>query len=559
MKNLIHKALIIFCLILLSACHSSENDIKKPAPLFDNLGKFHHVINTTKPLAQRYFDQGLILLYSFEYGEAIRSFQAAVNIDPDCAMCYWGLALALGSKTDMPLNGQELIDAKNMIDLAMKKVDKQNLSERLYIGALSTRYIDLPPQKLNEFAGLCSSYSAVTGSNVNKYASAMKNITTLLPDDADAKTLYAFSLFDLDQWNFWDAKGKPLAHTLEIINILELAMKMDKDNPGANHLYVHIMEFSPYPKKALRIAKRLSQLVPGSEHLAHMPCHTYFSLGRYHDATLANQRAIQLYKEYSASCKVQGFEPEIQYLYFHNYDFLIASANMEGRKKLSIATANDLTQQIYPFVEKNPALQKTLTNKILTLVFFGEWNTILKTPPPAAKLHYALAIWHYSQGLAFAETHHFNAATQELKYLQKFIKEGPIDANLNNFGFALMQVAENILAGILANHFGHSEQTFMYLNKANELQAKLTSADPPPWYFPTRRLLGEYFLKSDQYAQAKLLFLEDLKKYPENGWSLYRLAQAEHHLGDEVSAKNTERQFNIAWKEADIKVPISLF
>lgn len=553
MKTIFKTVLIVYSFLFWNHSFAS---IKNPAPLFNNLGKFHRAISTKNPLAQRYFDQGLILFYSFEYGEAIRSFKAATEVDPDCAMCYWGLALALGSKTNTPLNGHEIEDAQKNLNLAMKKVDKLNLSERLYIAALAQRYNHLSPKKLDLFAGLCSSYSGVSGSDVGKYASAMKKVSLAFPDDPDAKTLYAMSLFDLDQWHFWDQADKPNTHTLETIKELESALKIAPDHPGANHLFVHIIEFSPYPAKSIPNAERLGQLVPGSEHLAHMPCHTYFSVGNYHDAVIANQLAIQRYKNYVSICKAQGFLPETQYLYFHNYDFLVAAASMEGRKQLSLTTAFELETQILPLAEHNPALQKGLTDYILMLARFGDWDTILKTPAPDAKFQYALAIWYYAKGLADVQTNPISDGMNDLKKLQKIIKQGPVDANLSKIGFALLKIAENTLQAVIAHHAGHPHQAFQFLHQAITLQDSVFSPDPPPWYFPTRELLGEYLLQSKEFSKAKILFLEDLKRHPENGWSLYGLAVVEHHLGNEVAAQKAMEKFKIAWKYADIKAPV---
>lgn len=555
------KSLMACIILSLFSCISlATSQLKKlPAPLFHNLGNFHHVITTQNPLAQRYFDQGLILLYSFEYGEAIRSFQAAIKEDPSCAMCYWGLSLALGSKTDMPLNGHELIDAKNNIQLAMEKVDKLNRSEYLYVAALAQRYTNLSSQKMSEFAGLCSSYSPVSGSSVKKYALAMKKLINLLPDDSDAKTLYAASLFDLTGWNFWAYNGKPNPYTLKTVNVLESALKISKNNPGANHLYVHIIEWSPYPKKALPNAERLSELVPGSEHLAHMPCHTYYSVGRYHDATVANQKAIQIYKHYVADCKAQGFEPEIQYLYYHNYDYLVTAASMEGRKQLSISIADELDKLIEPLVQKNSALQKMLTDKILMRVRFGDWEEILKMPQPSSQFQYTLGIWYFAQGVAELQLRQLNAAKKNLIHLQQIIKQGPINANLSKMGYTLLQIADYTLESLIADNQGKTEIAIAYLKKAIQHQDTFTSADPPPWYVPERQLLGMLFLKAKKYSDAKQVFLEDLQKHPHNGWSLYGLAMSLRKLGNIQDAKHMEHAFKTAWKYSDISHPVFLF
>jgi len=552
------RIIVKYTLFIIMVIYSNLALAKETAPLFDHLGQFHHAINTKNPLAQRYFDQGLVLFYSFEYGESIRSFKAAIKTDPECAMCYWGLALALGSKTDMPLNGHELTDATSAIHSAMEKVDKQNLSEKLYIAALAERYTDLSPQKMDEFAGLCSSYSGVTGSNAKKYADAMKKVSLMLPDDADAKTLYAASLFDLAEWNFWNQNGSPNAYTLQTIQALESAFKQDKNNPGANHLYVHIIESSPNPEKALPNAEQLSKLVPDSEHLAHMPCHIFYTMGRYHDATIANQNAIKLYKNYVKACQKQGFLPETQYLYFHNYDYLVTAASMEGRKQLSIAAADELAKEIYPYVEMTPALQKNLTDQYHMRVRFGEWNAILKMPAPLKQFQYDLGIWHYARGVAEINLNQIDAAKNDLTQLQMLIKQGPVNESLGQFGITLLTIAANSLNGLLMHAMNDDKHALEQFKAAVKLQDTLLSADPPPWPFPTRQLLGSFLLKINHVNEAKVVFLDDLKKHPNNGWSLYGLAEVYRKLGHKKEAEHIDKQFKKAWQYSDIPVPTSL-
>jgi tetratricopeptide (TPR) repeat protein len=554
-RSPLKKILMILTALSLVACHSSEN--KSKAPLFENIGNFHHPISTQVPLAQRYFDQGLALFYSFEYGEAIRSFRAAVDADPNCAMCYWGLALALGSKTDTPLNGNELEEAKAIIQLATQHTTPLNPDERFYVAALGQRYALMSPQKMEEFAGLCSSFSLVSGNSAKNYAQAMQNLVALFPNDVDAKVLYAAALFDVAQWNFWDHQHQSMSpYNVTIQKTLESAIASDQNHPGANHLYVHFIESSPYPERALVNAERLNSLVPVSEHIAHMPCHTYFSLGRYHDATVINQHAIQIYQNYAKACKVQGFEPEVQYLYYHDIDYLISMANMEGREALALSSAKDLETQIAPLADKNVYLQKALTPTILMLARFGEWDKIRQVPKPAAQFQYALGIWHYARGLADVNFNQMDAANSELDQLKKIIQAGPIDKNMGKFGYDLLMVSLNVLQGVMANKSGQTDAMIQYFKTAIALQDKIYAADPPPWYFPVRELLGAAFLQHARPADAKLLFQQDLAMNPHNGWALYGLAQSELALGDKQAAKKAEQEFQSAWQYADIKKPI---
>lgn len=537
---------------------AEDQKVKRQAPLFDNLGSFHREISTKIPLAQRYFDQGLILFYSFEYGESIRSFRAAVMSDPQCAMCYWGLALALGSKTDAPLNGKELQEAKAAIKSAALYVSPTNIHERAYIAALTRRHLSTPAQKFEEIAGLCSSYSMISGKYAKDYASQMRQLIKLFPHDVDAKVLYAAALFDVTEWNFWNKQHQANPYTLEIIKTLKEAMDTNKEHPGANHLYVHIIEFSPYPKRAIVSAERLPYLVPGSEHIAHMPCHTYYSLGDYHDATIANQRAIDIYKNYAKSCHSQGFEPEIQYLYYHNYDYLVAAASMEGRKQVSISAAKSLVDLSSPLVEKNSFLQKWLTPYILTLSRFGEWDEISKVAQPPAKFQYALGIWLYGQSLAEIQLDQPEIANKHLKQLKEIIKQGPIDKNLGSMGYGLLQIGADILEGLLANRLGQTKVMLEKFKEAIKIQDNISSNDPPSWYFPVQQLLGNALLSTGRFSEAEMIFQQDLKEHPKNGWALFGLSKSLRQLGKDREADRVDNEFKKAWKYADIPAPVYL-
>ncbi len=547
--------LLITAIIALTLVSCKPATQKNPAPLFDNIGNFHHPITTKSPLAQRYFDQGLTLLYSFEYGEAVRSFAASTQVDPSCAMCYWGLALSLGSKTNTPLNGHELKDAKNAIEKALKYVDKSNLSERLYISALATRYQHISPQKLNEMSGLCG-LSSLNPENATNYLNAMKNLLPLLPNDPDVKSLYIAAFIDSVQWMFWKQDGNPYPQTLKAIAILENAIKENVNHPGANHFYIHIIEGSRQKAKALPSAIKLGQLVPVSEHMEHMPCHTYYSLGNYHQAVIVNQNAIKRFNDYAKTCKTQGFEPEPQFLFYHDYDFLISAASMEGNKSLSLNTAKKLNELITPWLKSSPFLQKMQTPYILMLARFGSWNEILNLSSPPAETQYVLAIWHYARALAKIELNKINDAKIELAQLKEIIKQGPIDKNLGNYGYTLLNIADHILEGLLAEKSKNKSAMVKNFNAAISLQDTLYYSDPPGWYFPVRELLGASFLRMGFPNEAKQIFHQDLEKNTNNPWSLYGLELSERALKNNAKASQIEQQFKNAWQYSDIEKPI---
>ena len=537
----------------LSSCKPSHP--KYEAPLFDNIGNFHHPITTNSSLAQRYFDQGLTLLYSFEYGEAVRSFTASTKVDPTCAMCYWGLALSLGSKTNTELNGHELKDASAAIDQALKYVDKNNFSERLYISSLATRYKNISPQKLTEMSGLCG-VSSLNQDSAKKYLNAMKQLMQLLPNDPDVKSLYVAAYIDSVEWMFWEQNGKPAPQTMGALKILEEAIKENSNHPGANHFYIHMIEGSPNKKQSLPSAIKLGKLVPVSEHMEHMPCHTYYSLGDYHQAIVVNQNAIQRFKDYAATCKAQGFEPEPQFLYFHDYDFLISAASMEGNKSLSLSTANDLKEIITPWLKTTPFLQKMQTPAILMLARFGLWNDILKLPHPPADKQYVLAIWHYARTLAYIENNQINDAKQELIKFKAIVQQGPVEKNLEQYGFTILKIADAVLEGLLAEKAKNKTAMLKNYNSAISLQDSLYYSDPPGWYFPVRELLGVSLLRLGFSEEAKKAFQQDLEKNPNNPGSLFGLAQSESALGNTDAANKVEQQFKKAWQYSDIDKPI---
>ncbi len=367
------------------------------------------------------------------------------------------------------------------------------------------------------------------------------------------------SLFDLTQWKFWNHKTQqPEPHSLEIRNTLENAMKLSPNHPGANHLYVHFMDATPFPQDAIKNANLLPQLVPGSEHMNHMPCHIYYLLGQYHQSTLVNQKAIQVWQDYLGECKRQGFEPVVQYLAYHNYDYLVASAYMEGRKELAMTTAKELASKSKTLIENNVLLQKWLTPSLLALARFGEWDKIRQYPQPDSKYQYVTAIWYYVQALADLEANQIDAAKSKLDKLKAIIQKGPSDANSGPRGIELMKLSQMILEGLLAHKAQDESLMVDKFKQAIQLEDTFLHSDPPAWYFPVRELLAKALLNNDQYQEAKSVFLQDLKQHPQSGWSLYGLAEVYDRLGEKENAKQVRQQFKQAWQRADIPKPVYL-
>lgn len=564
MKNTLLKIIGITWILLLGYPSFAQSESEKPvlqAPLFDNLGSYTHPVSTKVPLAQRFFDQGLILFYGFEWGESIRSFKEATRLDPQCGMCYWGLALALGNKINAPMNGHEYSDGKTAIQKALSLAAFETPVEKDYIKALSLRFQHTPKiiKQAGAFSCHASSSQQDEPSHKEKiaYANAMKKLVEKYPNDNDAKALYGAALY-------WGVSGTNPSYTDKYVvaatKILKEAMKKDKQHLGANHYFIHVTEPYSHPEDALYSANLLRTLVPGSEHLVHMPTHIYFLTGRYHEGTASNLQAIEAFKQYNKICREQGFEPEINYLYFHNYDFLRTTAAMEGRKELAIKAAKQIVAEPFPSWLKNESsLQWFIPIPYYVDARFGMWDEILKEPMPQDKYSYAVGMWHYARGMALAHTGNIQDSETEYKKLSKIISKGKTDSNLGDAGHNLLKISDAILAATLADVKGKEKLVLINLKKAMKIQHDMGYHEPPDWYFPVAQALGDAYLKWGHPQKAKEMYEQDLHQYPQNGWSLYGLAKSLRVLGENEKAARVEEEFKKAWKYADIPAPASLF
>ena len=442
-KSLIFpRVAFILLMIFPGLLFAADQKIKPQAPLFDNLGSFHFPVATNNPLAQRFFDQGLVFYYGFEWGESIRSFREATRLDPHCGMCYWGTAMALGSKINAPVLGSEYQDAHIAIQQALSLKNYETPVEQAYIQALAIRF-QHKPKNLPAATGAgifschisAATFDVSSKQEITNYAQAMKKVSEKYPADDNAKALYVYALFDRIEWKFWDANGKMNALTPTLIARLKAIIKNSPSQIGGNHYYVHVIEQSPKPADALDSADRLRTLVPGSEHLIHMPTHIYFLTGRYHQGTESNLQAIAAFKQYNQTCRTQGFAPEVNYLYFHNYDFLRTTAAMEGRKQLTLSAVQEMLNQPFSsWLANELSLQWFIPISYFAEARFRMWQDILTQPRPQEKYQYALGMWHYARGMAFAHTGNIKNAEHESSQLNKIISQEPSDNNLQKVG-----------------------------------------------------------------------------------------------------------------------------
>ncbi len=513
-------------------------------PLLDGLSEHHMEITTSSPVAQRYFDQGIRLVYAFNHDEAIRAFEAAQKLDPECAMCYWGVALALGPNINAPMEPSAVPRAFEALGKAVERAPKASPREQAYISALAARYSDKPE------AGRAALDLA--------YANAMRALAKSDPGDLDAATLFAEALMDLTPWAYWTKTSEPTQYTAEILAQLERVLAADPNHPGANHYYIHAVEASNEPGKALPSAKRLESLAPTAGHLVHMSAHTYMRVGRYHDASVANERGARADEAYMAWCKSGGFY-KLAY-YPHNLHFLWASEAFEGRSAASLATAKKLSEQISADAAREmPPAHELYAVRYFAPVRFGKWEQVLAEPAPPDDLRYALGMWHWARGMALAATGKIDEAGAEQVALAAITQEDAVKqlAFLEGPASELLEIASHVLAAEIASKRGNHDAALAELEAAQRMEHALHYTEPPPWPIPVRHYQGAALLDAGRAADAETVFREDLREYPENGWALYGLAaslRAQKKPADEV-----DQRFAAAWAAGDVKLTSSRF
>ena len=526
---------------------AAEPSPDRTAPLFDNLGTHSHPITVGSPLVQRYFDQGLVLTFAFNHAEAIRSFRKAATLDPDCAMCYWGIALALGPNINAAMDEAAGNDAYAAMQQALRLAGQVSEREQAYIQALATRYIAKPRA---DREGLDRAYAA-----------AMRQVALRFPEDMDAAALFAEALMDTMPWNYWTKDGRPRPDTPELLSTLESVMAQAPEHPMALHLYIHAVEASPDPKRGEAAADRLGSLVPGAGHLVHMPAHIYLRIGRYHDAAVANERAAQADESLFDNTHEQGFYPAAYYA--HNIHFLWQAASIEGRSTVAIDAARKLVGVLPDEqIQKVPGAEQFLPTPLFALAQFGRWNEILKEPKPAKAFAYHLAMWHYARGLALAATGKLKEAEQERRNLEPLRKGRAVhqlETSLHAFPAArLIRIAGLILQAELAGRRGRLDERLKQLDAAVQIQDSLPYMEPPYWYYPVRQSLGVALLQAGRAKEAERVFRQDLAEHPRNGWSLFGLAMSLRAQGATEAAADAQRQFEEVWQQADVTLTDSL-
>jgi tetratricopeptide (TPR) repeat protein len=514
-------------------------------PLFSNLGTLHHPITTSSSRAQQYFDQGLRLVFAFNHEEAINSFRAASRLDPQAAMPHWGIALALGPNINLSMDSALEKVAVEEIQAALRLGDQVTPNERMYIEALATRYSTEPGTSRAKLDAA--------------YAAAMKTLWQQSPDDATAGTLYAEALMDLQPWDYWTIDGRPKGRAEEIVATLERVLAMNQDHPGACHYYIHAMEASSRPERALPCAERLATLAPGAGHLVHMPAHIYFRLGLYKKAVDHNVEAVAIDHDYLGHRHLSGSYP-VGYAP-HNVHFLWAALTMEGRRREALEAARTLNGMVsWEQAQEESALEEFTPTLTFALVRFGEWADLLALAEPPATLPYTTVIWHYGRGVALAATERFAEARREHQALIEAVRRLPENRTVGVVPVRdLAAIAELVLAGEIAAREGDVEAAIQALQKAVTLENALRYFEPPLWHIPSRHSLGAVLLQARRGEEAERVYRQDLHQHPRNGWALVGLEQSLKAQGRDREAAAVHKELEQAWSRANISLTASRF
>lgn len=518
---------------------------KGNAPIIKGLGNLHYPISTNSKKAQQYFDQGLTLVYAFNYGEAARSFREVVKLDPNCAMGYWGIALVLGPNYNAPLDANRIKEIDDAISKAKLNSERSTIKEQALIQALGKRY---------------STYEVEDRTSYNRaYAEAMQQVYRKYPDDIDIAALYADALMNEHPWDLWTKDGQPQPWTPEIQSVLEKAIAKAPNHPAILHFYIHTMEASRIASKALPAADKLGGMLPAAGHLVHMPSHIYIRTGLYHQGVIANEKASQADSNYIAQCKVNGLEPMLYYQ--HNIHFLAACAFLEGNSKKAIdaswAVSNKSKKD---FIEQSPEVQHFASIPYFVMIHLGKWDDILALSAPTSELKYPTAVWQYARGMAYANTGQMEKAQQTMTTVQQYAMDDDLKGKKlwgRNSLTDLIRIAALTLGGeILAKRHSYDEGITV-LKEAVAIEDQLNYMEPPDWFFSVRHSLGHVLLQAKRYDEAEKVYREDLVNLPENGWALMGLYKSLSGQGKTKEAEEVHKRFDNAWQWADIQIASS--
>lgn len=517
------------------AQHSQPQAVK-PATLVSGIGNAHHPVTTSNSEAQKFFDQGLRFIYAFNHDEATRSFERAAQLDPKLAMAWWGIAESVGPNYNDPADPERFKRAHEAIQKAQDLSAGASPSEKAYINAMAKRF-PADPNPDHRAA-------------LEQYQDAMREMVKQFPDDLDAATLFAESGMNLHPWGLWHVDGSPELGTEEIVATLESVLRRDPEHVGAIHYYIHAVEASPNPERALAAANRLAALAPNAGHLVHMPAHVYIRTGDFESGVKTNLLAAAADRAYMQSGGIPGIYPMMYYS--HNLHFIAMCASMSGNYAESRKAADMLAGHVTPLVKDMPPLEGFVTIPMAVDVRFHQWQQVLGTPQPNPSMKVAGVFWHFARGMALAGTGKLPEAQSEHQIVQQAADQTPPDAifapPVGNRAKDVLTIAANVLGAKIALARHDNQRAIGLLRDAVAIQDTLKYDEPPDWFYPVRESLGAVLLLDGKASDAEKVFREDLERNPRNPRSLFGLSAALKAQKRDYDAQFVEKQFQAAWK-----------
>jgi tetratricopeptide (TPR) repeat protein len=536
MMNRLVCVLVVFSACVAAVAQHEMHPGSKPATLMSGLGDLHHPVSTSNPQAQQFFDQGLRLIYAFNHDEAGHSFQRAAELDPKLAMAYWGIAEAVGPNYNDPASDDRFKAAHDAIQKALDLSGNGSAIEKAYIEAMAKRFPGDPKADRRKAA--------------EDYRDAMREVVKQYPDDLDAATLFAESGMNLHPWGLWHPDGTPEAGTEEIVSTLESVIRRDPNHLGAIHYYIHSVEASRSPERALAGANRLATLAPAAGHIVHMPAHVYIRTGDYDAAVKTNQKAATADEAYIKASGAQGIYPMMYYS--HNLHFIAMCSAMNGNYAESKKAADMLAAHVAPAVKDMPPLEGFMTIPMAVEVRFHRWSDILTAKPPDPAMKVSTVFYHFARGMALAATGKVADAEAEHKLVSEAEQATPEDVvfamPVNNKAKDILKIAKNVLGAKIALAKNDNEGAITMLRQAVVVQDSLKYDEPPDWFFPVRESLGAVLLSSGNALEAEKVFREDLDHNPRNPRSLFGLREALKAQKRDYDAGFIQKQFDASWK-----------
>src|SRR5580704_3398351 len=532
---------LLLCLPAL-AQDKTPHPAAKPVTLVSGIGNAHHPTSTKNPEAQQFFDQGLRFIYAFNHDEAARSFQKAADLDPTLAIAYWGIAEAVGPNYNDPASDDRFQKAHEEIQKAVDLSAGASPSEQAYIHAMAKRFPADPKADRRKAA--------------EEYHDAMREVMKKYPDDLDAATFFAESGMNLHPWGLWHVDGTPEAGTEEIVATLESVIRRDPNDLGAIHYYIHAVEASPNPERALAGANKLASLAPNAGHIVHMTAHVYIRTGDYEAAVKTNEEAAAVDRAYIQASGAQGIYPMMYYS--HNLHFIAMCSAMDGNYAEAKRNADLLVANVGPHVKDMPPLEGFMTIPMAVDVRFHKWNEILAIPQPDSAMKITTGFWHFARGMALAGTGKLSEAEAEYKIVSEAEQNTPPDVvfamPINNKARDIMKISEDVLGAKIAMARKDNVQAISLLTAAVSIQDTLKYGEPPDWFFPVRESLGGVLLINRDAPGAEKVFREDLDRNPRNPRSLFGLQQALKGQDRNYDAGFVESEFHNSWKGGEVKV-----